>query len=255
VLNAVIIEDELKYLAVFKDMLEKACPDVRVIGTGGDMRSASELISSKKPDIVFLDIELTDGNTFDLLIDLEKKMGKDEFNKLCIIFTTAYNQFAIKAFRFSAIDYLLKPILKEELMEAVEKAKSRKAVLKTNANSLLLENVSNQNEKKICLSTLSESRICRVDEIVRCESEHNYTTFFFINEKPLMISKTLKEYEDLLKEYGFERVHQSHLINNRFIKSYIKKENGFIQLKDDTMIPVSRRKKEVVIELMKSLRK
>jgi two-component system LytT family response regulator len=255
VLNAVIIEDELKYLSVFKDMLEKTCSDVRVIGTGGDMRSASDLISSKKPDIVFLDIELTDGNTFDLLIDLEKKMGKEEFNKLNIIFTTAYNQFAIKAFRFSAIDYLLKPILKEELMEAVEKAKLRKAVLNTNANSLLLENVSNKNEKKICLSTLSESRICRVDEIVRCESEHNYTTFFFINEKPLMISKTLKEYEDLLKEYGFERVHQSHLINNRFIKSYIKKENGFIQLKDDTMIPVSRRRKEVVIELMKSLRK
>jgi len=252
VLRAVIIEDELKYLSVFKEMLERSCPDIRLVGTGGNLRSAFELITSQKPDIAFLDIELTDGNTFDLLIDLEKKMGKEEFNKLCIIFTTAYNQFAIKAFRFSAIDYLLKPILKEELMEAVEKAKAR---LNTNANSLLLENVSNQNEKKICLSTISESRICRVDEIVRCESEHNYTTFFFVNEKPLMISKTLKEYEDLLKEYGFERVHQSHLVNNRFIKAFVKKENGFIQLKDNTMIPVSRRKKDVVVELIKSLKK
>lgn len=253
-LKALIIEDEVKYLKVFKEMLERWCPDVEVTGQGGDMRTAEQLILNGNPDIVFLDIELSDGNTFDLLKQLEGKMGKERFNKLSIIFITAYNQFAIKAFRFSAVDYLLKPILKEELVEAVQKVRDRQQSLDKNAsNSLLLENVTAKTNKKICLSTVSESRICDVSDIIRCESEHNYTTFFFKSEKPLMVSKTLKEYEDLLKEYGFERVHQSHLINSRYIRSFIKKENGFIQLSDDTIVPVSRRKKDLVIELIKKL--
>jgi two-component system LytT family response regulator len=253
-LKALIIEDEVNYLKVFKEMLEKTCPDVQVIGQGGDMKTAEQLILGSDPDIVFLDIELSDGNTFDLLKQLEGKMGKEKFNKLSIIFITAYNQFAIKAFRFSAVDYLLKPILREELTEAVQKVRDRQKSAEKNAsNSLLLENVTARTNKKICLSTVGESRICDVSEIMRCESEHNYTKFFFKNEKPLMVSKTLKEYEDLLKEYGFERVHQSHLINTRYIRSFIKKENGFIQLSDDTMVPVSRRKKDLVIELIKKL--
>ncbi len=249
-LTAVIIEDEKKFLVAFKSILERTCPEVKLLGDCGSIKEAKELITTVKPDIIFLDIQLSDGNAFDLL-----KMLENDLNDLRIIFTTASNQYAIQAFRFSAIDYLLKPIVGEELKEAVKKVETLKQVMGSqNQYRVLLDNVSKtDSEKKIYLSTLSEMRVCSVNEIIRCESEHNYTTFHFKDAKPLMISKTLKEYEDLLKDSGFERVHQSHLVNMAYVKSYLKKENGFILMKDGTEIPISRRKKEHVLEILKKL--
>ena len=253
-LTAVIIEDEKKFLSAFKSMLEKNCLQVKIIGDCGNIKGAKLLISELNPDIVFLDIQLSDGNAFDLLRLLEQSLPEKNFNNLRIIFTTAFNDFAIQAFRFSAVDYLLKPIIPAELIDAVQKAENlKKAFGNDNQYRLLLNNVKPDSEKKIRLSTLTETRICPVSEIIRCESEHNYTTFYFVSGKPLMISKTLKEYEDLLKEHGFERVHQSHIINLSFIKSFLKKENGFILLKNGTEVPVSRRKKEHVLEIIKKL--
>jgi two-component system LytT family response regulator len=254
-LTAVIIEDERKFLSVFKSILSSACPEVTLLGDCGSIAEAKDLILTLSPDIVFLDIQLSDGNAFDLLQSLEKSLEKTIFNSLRIIFTTASNEFAIKAFRFSAIDYLLKPIMPNELKEAVQKAEILKnAVGGSNQYKLLLDNISTENsEKKICLSTQSETRVCSVDDITHCESEHNYTTFYFTKEKPLMISKTLKEYEDMLKEFGFERVHQSHLVNLNHIKSYLKKDGGYVLMKDGTEIPISRRKKEHVLDIIKSL--
>ena len=175
--------------------------------------------------------------------------------KLRIIFTTGFNEFAIQAFRFSAIDYLLKPIVKDELIEAVNKAGQLISSQGTeNQYKVLLENVAKSDtEKKICLSTSTEMRICEVHEIIRCEAEHNYTTFYFTSGKPLMISKTIKEYDDMLKDFGFERVHQSHLVNLKQIKSYLKKEGGFLLLNDGTEVPIARRKKDQVLEKMKNL--
>lgn len=249
-ITAVIIEDEKKFLTAFRSILEHNCPDVKLLGDAGSIKEAKELILREKPDIIFLDIQLSDGNAFDLLKTLEGNL-----NELRIIFTTASNQYAIQAFRFSAIDYLLKPIVSEELKEAVNKAETlKKALGNQNQYKILLDNVSKTDaEKKICLSTSTEMRVCEIKDIVRCESEHNYTTFHFSNAKPLMISKTLKEYEDMLKGSGFERVHQSHLINLSYIKSYLKKENGFILMTDGTEIPISRRKKEQVLEILKNL--
>jgi two-component system, LytTR family, response regulator len=252
-LSAVIIEDEKKFLVAFRAILQKACPEIKLLGDCGSIKEAQKLISDLKPDIVFLDIQLSDGNAFDLLQLLSK--DAELFNNLRIIFTTASNQFAIQAFRFSAVDYLLKPIIAEELKEAVKKAELlKKARGEQSQYRVLLDNMSQENkEKKICLSTLTELRVCSIHDIIRCESEHNYTTFFFSNAKPLMVSKTLKEYEDLLKEHKFERVHQSHLVNLAYIKSYIKKEHGFILMKDGTEVPISRRKKEQVLEILKNL--
>ena len=254
-LTAVIIEDEKKFLSAFKAIIAAACPHVKLLGDCGSVKEAKQLIADLKPDIVFLDIQLSDGNAFDLLRSLEADLDKNAFNDLRIIFTTASNQFAIQAFRFSAIDYLLKPIIANELQEAVKKAEVLKNALgNPNQYRVLLDNVSTPDaEKKICLSTLSEMRVCAVNDILRCESEHNYTTFYVVKDKPLMVSKTLKEYEDLLKEYGFERVHQSHLVNLKHVKSLIKKDSGFILMKDGTEIPISRRKKEQVFEIFKKI--
>ena len=254
-LTAVIIEDERKFLSAFRSILTSACPEVTLLGDCGSIAEAKDLILTLSPDIVFLDIQLSDGNAFDLLHALEKTLEKNIFNSLRIIFTTASNEFAIKAFRFSAIDYLLKPIMADELKEAVQKAKILKnAIGQANQYNVLLNNISPENnEKKICLSTQSETRVCSVNEITRCESEHNYTTFYFTKEKPLMISKTLKEYEDILKEYRFERIHQSHLVNLDHIRSYLKKDGGYVLMKDGTEIPISRRKKEHVLEILKNL--
>lgn len=254
-LTAVIIEDEKKYLSAFKEMLKTACPEVKLLGDAGAIVSARELINTIKPDIVFLDINLSDGSAFDLLQLLEEDRKKNKFD-LRIIFTTASNQFAIQAFRFSAVDYLLKPILTTELIEAVKKARHLKKIEGSgNQYKVLLDNVSkNENDKKICLSTLTEMRICDVNDIIRCEAEHNYTTFHFTNNKPLMISKTIKEYEEMLKDQDFERIHQSHLINLKQIKSLVKKEGGFILMKDGSEIPIARRKKEALLAKLKHLK-
>lgn len=250
-LSAVIIEDETRFLSAFKAVLQSACPELNLVGDAGSIASAMELIKKTSPDIIFLDIQLSDGSAFDLLKQLSSGGNKN----LRIIFTTGSNEFAIQAFRFSAIDYLMKPIIKDELIEAVNKAKTLiKIEGAENQYKVLLENVSKtDSEKKICLSTTNEMRICEVNNIIRCESEHNYTTFYFTNEKPLMISKTIKEYEDLLGSHGFERVHQSHLVNLKFVKSYLKKEGGFLLLTNGTEVPIARRKKDQVLEKVKNL--
>lgn len=253
-LSAVIIEDETRYLSAFKATLEKAYPEVKLKGDAGSIVSARELINREHPDIVFLDIQLSDGSAFDLLKQLESEREKRS-QPLRIIFTTGHNEFAIKAFRFSAVDYLLKPIVKEELVEAIDKAKN---LIQTqgseNQYKVLLDNVAKpDSDKKICLSTTTEMRVCEVHDILRCEAEHNYTTFHFVKQKPLMISKTIKEYEDMLKEYGFERIHQSHLVNMKYVKSYLKKEGGFLLMTNGDEVPIARRKKDQVLEKLKHL--
>jgi two-component system LytT family response regulator len=252
--SAVIIEDEKKTLSGFKEMLRTACPDVNILGDAGSIKEARELINKIKPDIVFLDINLSDGSAFDLLQLLENDRKTNKFD-LRIIFTTASNEFAIQAFRISAIDYLLKPILAVELIEAVKKAEHLKQIEGSNDRyKVLLDNVSKKDEdKKICLSTMNEMRICSVNDITRCEAEHNYTTFHFTNNKPLMVSKTIKEYEEMLKDQGFERIHQSHLINLFHVISLVKKEGGFVKMADGSEIPIARRKKEAVLAKLKHL--
>ncbi|MES2836839.1 MAG: LytTR family DNA-binding domain-containing protein [Bacteroidota bacterium] len=252
-LSAIIIEDEQQNLSALKYSLSLTCPDVNLIGECGSIAEAKALFKNNIPDIVFLDINLSDGNAFDLIDILEKDLKKEDFDTLKIIFTTASNKYAIRAFRISAVDYLLKPIIPSELKQAVDKVKILNSKKNYNYDyRLLLDNISNQTEeKKIHLSTLTETKKCSISEIIRCESEHNYTTFYFTKDKPLMVSKTLKEFEEILRDYGFERVHRSHLINLKFAKSYLKKDNGTILMIDGTEIPISRRKKEIVFNLFK----
>lgn len=248
-LRAVIVEDELRSRETLSGLLKLYCKNLEVVGEAENVSEGLAVIRQKNPDVVFLDIQMPDGSGFKLL----EKIEKIEFD---VIFTTAYDQFAIKAIRYSALDYLLKPIFPDDLINAVNKAEKNKQSLKSNSNiQVLLENISRPPAEppKIILSTSEKINVVRVDEIVRCESDNYYTMFYFTDGKRLLISKTLKEQEELLGEHNFIRPHKSHLINVKYIKSYLKTDGGVILMDDGSKVPVSRRKKEHIIEIINNL--
>ncbi len=248
-ITAVIVDDEKKSRDTLQGLLTKYCSNVVILGQADGCQTAIEEIKFRKPDAVFLDIQMPDGSGFKVLEEI------DEIN-FEVIFTTAYDQFAIKAIKYSALDYLLKPIIPDELKEAVVKLEQKK--LKGNINKnirVLLENVkaSSQQPKKIVLSTSEGMHIVDVSDIVRCQSDDYYTRFFLANDKMILISKTLKENEELLRGNNFIRPHKSHLINTAYIKSYVKSDGGYIIMKNGSKIPVSRRKREIVLETINNL--
>ncbi len=248
-LRAVIVEDELRSRETLSGLLKLYCKNLEVVGMAENVHEGKKVIQQKNPDVVFLDIQMPDGSGFKLLEQIEKI----EFD---VIFTTAYDQFAIKAIRYSALDYLLKPIFPDDLVNAVNKAEKNKRSQKSNSNiKVLLENINRPAAEppKIILSTSEKINIVKVDEIVRCESDNYYTMFYFTNEKKLLISKTLKEQEELLSEYNFIRPHKSHLVNVKYIKSYLKTDGGVILMEDGSKVPVSRRKKEHIMEIINNL--
>ena len=247
-ISAIIIENETNSLDSLKEDLKNYCPQVNVIGEGGKIEEGVALINQLKPQLVFLDIELDDGSGFELL----KKINSDTKNSLQIIFTTSHNEFAVKAFRFSAIDYLMKPIVAEELAEAVKKAEENINSKNLNAHiNVLFDNLKQQGKpQKIALASADSILVYKIENIVRCESQRNYTLFHFNNEKPLLVSKTMKEYEELLSSCGFERVHNSHLINMSFVKKYVKSDGGYIEMQDGSNVPVSQTKKEQIVKIL-----
>ncbi len=248
-IKALIIDDERRSRDTLRGMLEKYCDDVEVLGEADGMRTGIEGIRKLNPDVVFLDIQMPDGSGFRLLELL------DEIN-FEVIFTTAYDQFAIKAIRYSALDYLLKPIVPAELKNAVSKVERKKSDGTINRHiKVLLENLkdNNQASKRIVLSTSEGMHIIDIRDIIRCESDDYYTRFFIRDRKPILVSKTLKEHEEMLGEYGFIRPHKSHLVNISYIKSFIKTDGGYILLNDGTTVPVSRRKREKTIQELSHL--
>ncbi|MCK9290141.1 MAG: LytTR family DNA-binding domain-containing protein [Bacteroidales bacterium] len=248
-IRCIIVEDELKSRETLVGLLERFCPDVMVVAQATGVQSAREMIQKHRPDLVFLDIEMPDGSGFRLL---EYK----ELPEFVVIFTTAFDQFAIKAIRYAALDYLLKPIVPEELMDAVEKVRMHKEKESSMKNyEVLLSNLksSMSETRKIVLSTLEKKHVVDVDSILRCESDNYYTHFYFTNGKHLLISKTLKDVEAMLEGGSFIRPHKSHLINTRHIQNFIREEGGMITLSNGDRIPVSRRKKEKILEIIHNL--
>jgi two-component system LytT family response regulator len=248
-IRCIIIEDEAKSREALKGLLSRFCPDVLVAGEAAGVQEGRAAIVKYQPDLVFLDIEMPDGSGFRLLENIEKK----DFE---VVFTTAFDQFAIKAIRYAALDYLLKPIVPEELTAAVDKVRQLK-IKKSNIKNfeVLLSNI-NPNAlepKKIILSTIEKIHVVEVDTILRCESDNYYTHFYFTDGKHLLISKTLKDVEAMLEGGTFIRPHKSHLINTRFISNFIRDEGGFITLSSGDKIPVSRRKKEKILEIIHNL--
>ena len=251
-ITALLIDDDSNLRNGMKSLLARYAPEIRIIGEADSVESGVKIVLQNQPQVVFLDIHLGDGSGFDLLEEVNQR-GKLNSQ---IVFITAHEQYAIKAFRFSALDFLLKPVDPEELQKVIEKLQH---VIDKNDSvahiDLLLENIRKKvdNFKRIALSNSDGIHLFEVSDIIRCESEDNYTKFYIKNSKPILISKTLKEYEELLTEHGFERIHQSHLINLAYLKSYIKKDGGYVIMADNANLPISQRKKERLQELLKTL--
>jgi len=249
IIKSVIIEDEEQAITALKRELEENCPEVNVCGIASTISDAIKLIESAKPELVFLDIQLKDGTGFDLLEQIKHQDFK-------IIFTTAYSQFALQAIKISALDYLLKPIDTEELIEAVNKAKQ----ITLKHSRLKLENFiqnehANPLQKKVALQTSKGIFLYELKTIVRLQSEGNYTAIYFVNGKKEIVAKILRDFEELLENLGFIRIHNSHIINLNHLESYMSKDGGYVILLDKTTLPVSKRKKSSLLSLLNTLHK
>uniref|UniRef100_UPI0040498BFF LytR/AlgR family response regulator transcription factor n=1 Tax=Flavobacterium sp. TaxID=239 RepID=UPI0040498BFF len=252
-ITALLIDDDQNLRNGMRQILNIYAPEISIIGEASNVKTGIESIETLKPKVVFLDIQLGDGTGFDILEQLAKRNGKVTSH---IVFITAHEEYAIKAFRFSALDFLLKPVDPEELQKVIMKIKE---VLNQHDSfahiDLLIENIRKKTNhfNKIALSTSDGIHLFEISDIIRCESEDNYTRFFIKDSKSILISKTLKEYEELLVSHQFERIHQSHLINLSYLKSYIKKDGGYVVMTDNSHLPISQRKKDRLQQLLKSL--
>ena len=246
-IKAVIVDDSPEARASLSADLKKWCTAVELIGQAGSMAEGLKMLRELKPDVVFLDIELGDGNGFGLLEQLGETNTK-------VIFTTGMDNFGIRAIKFSALDYLLKPVDPDELVAAVEKlAQEHKKQSITENLKLLSEHFRSAPTtalKRLALNSADRVQVVNIGDIIRCESERNYTTFFLKDKKQIVVTKTLKEYEDLLEPNGFVRVHHSHLINLEHLKEFIKHDGGYALMDDNAHVPVSVRKKD---DLLKAL--
>lgn len=247
--TAIIVEDMPQALEMLKNDINSNFSDIEVVGTAKSVVEAAKLLRQNMPDILFLDIMLGDGTGFDILEIIPNLTSK-------IIFVTASDEYAIKAFKFAAIDYILKPYSIDDLKASVMKAKQQLVPAQEQLN-ILKDTIEQPNKKpqKISLHTLEKISIVDLDTIVRCESDSNNTQFYLSDGKKIFVTKTLKYFADILKEYGFVRVHQSHLINLQYIKEFIKSDGGYIILKDGSNVPVSVRKRAEVLEVISSIYK
>jgi len=242
-MKAVLIDDEKHNIDNLRELLSTYCPQVGIIGTAANADDGKTLIMRARPDIICLDIQMPQKNGFDLL----KELNTYDFE---VIFVTAHDQYAIRAMRFAAVDYLLKPIDINELQSAVDRAMKRQQLKEQNRqleNLIdLLKSRQNKEDQRIALNTLKETRFVKTGEIIRCESSNNYSTFYLQDGEALLVCRPIFEFEEILKDYGFIRCHQSHLVNKKFIKSWKKEYGDFLLLMNGNEVPVSRNKKEAV---------
>lgn len=247
-ISTVIVDDEPAIRDLNTKIIENKFDNIEVIGSFGTVADAVDFINKTKPQLLILDIRLTDGTGFNIIQKIEK------YN-YALIFVTAYNEFAIKAIKFSAIDYILKPIDEKEFCEAINRA------IQTIDNSKLPQQVEtffNYYEKKtqsrrIVLKTTEAINVVDVSDIIFCRSESNYTTFYLNDNSKIMVSRVMKEYEEMLSEYGFFRPHHSFLANLQYITKLDKSDGGFLIMKNGKEIPVSLRRKKKLIEILEKL--
>jgi two-component system, LytTR family, response regulator len=239
-IRTVLIDDESSARDTLRYQLGKHLPQVNIVGEADSVESGIRCIVNHEPDLVFLDIEMPLGSGFDVL-DETKHL------KFQVIFITAYSQYAIQAFKFSAAAYLLKPVRISDLKEAVEKVFGPE--FRTNGQrklSVLAHNVSSAGQAlpRLVLPDLTGFAVVDVPTIIRCEAERNYTRFYFTDQNPAIITRGLKEYEELLADSGFFRIHQSHLVNLAFVKRYIRGKGGEVEMSDKSVLPLSRTRKD-----------
>ncbi|MFD2145114.1 LytR/AlgR family response regulator transcription factor [Mucilaginibacter antarcticus] len=249
-IRGIIVDDEPNNVENLQAIIGTYCPEVEVLATAFNVADGIAAIKDHQPDLVFLDIQMPGASGFDLL----RAFTAVNFE---VIFITAFDQYGIQAIKFSALDYLLKPINITEFKQAIDKAKEKIVAKKRNHNidNLLDYIKTGQREvPKIALPTLTEIIYVKVDTIIRCEADNNYTAFYLNTGEQIVVCKTLKEFAELLAPHGFLRTHQSHLVNKQFVKSYLKEDGGMLLLTNQNKIPISRQNKDKIRdELNKSL--
>ncbi len=248
-MRAILIDDEISNLENLRTLLVKHCPQVAILATAQSVGEAVEAIAQHVPDVVFLDIQMGEQTGFDIL----KLLPVRNFE---VVFVTAYDQYGIQAVKFAALDYLLKPIDIDELISTVEKAESKLAKqLQSSQLEFLLQQLRKPETQlsKIALPMQSEIRYVPLSEIIRCEADNTYTQFFLAGSEKIVVSKSLKEYADLLCPNGFLRTHQSHLVNPKFVKSWLKEDGGMLHLLSGEKIPISKPNKDKVKQALQQL--
>ncbi len=242
-LKAIIIDDEPYCCEILAAMLESDCPDVKIISICKNANDALKAIRQQPPDLVFLDVEMPKMNGFEML----EQLPSINFH---LIFTTSYDQYALKAIRFSAIDYLLKPIDREELKKAVEKVRQRIQVPLPQQLEILMEKIKQPAKpvNKIALPTMEGLIMVPVDSIIYCESDDNYTHIHTKNKNKLTATRSLKDMEEILEQHSFIRVHRYYIVNLNEIEKYIKGDGGYLVMSDGNSIDVARNKKEVLLK-------
>jgi two-component system LytT family response regulator len=247
-LKTILIDDEPRGLNSLQKLLQLNCSDVEIVATCSNVDCAVEKINELHPDLVFLDIAMPVKSGFDLLNELKEIQFE-------VIFVTAHNKFMIEAFHFSAIDYLLKPVDDDLLVEAVKRAKKR-IIEKSGSKNIetFLHNIQQRqslHEMKLCIPSLKGFQVVELNDILYAEAAGNYTNFYFTNQHPICTSKPIHEYEELLSDAGFVRIHKSHVVNLLHVKEYLKGEGGSVVLSNGKEIEVSRRKKDAFLNKMK----
>ena len=245
-IKAIIIDDEIHCRKTLSMLLNEYCPDVEVIEQCGDAECGLAAIQKHKPHLAFLDIEMPNMNGFEML----EKLPAINFE---IIFTTSYDQYAIKAIRFSALDYLLKPVERQELQRAVQKVAQRLQSPLPQQLEILLQKIHQPTSpiQRIALPTMEGLQMIAVSSIISCASDSNYTVFFLKNKQKIIVSRPLKEIEEMLEEYSFLRVHNSYLVSLNEIDKYVKGEGGYLVMTDGSNIDVSRSKKETLLNKLR----
>lgn len=247
-IRTILVDDERDSIRVLQKLLEKYCPQVEVVGTAGGVETALEVIQAERPDLLFLDIEMTHGNAFDLLNQLRAMTFQ-------VIFVTAFDNHAIRAFKYSAVDYLLKPVDIDELVAAVERVQQRsKEKDVVQKMQVFLDNMGTLNlgQQKMAVPTVEGLIFINLKEVVRLEAKSSYTQILMENGEAVMATRSIRDYEDILPETSFCRIHNSHIINLFKIAKYHKGRGGYVILEDGSTIEVaSRRRQEFLRRLLK----
>ena len=242
-ITTIIVDDEKNSCEALQILLKDNCPEVHITAICNSGEEALQKIQLLHPQLIFLDIEMPNMNGFQLLEQLPKIYFE-------LIFTTSYDQYAIKAIKFSALDYLLKPVDREELQKAVQKVLKKVSGSISQQLEILLQKV-NQPAipvKRVALPTMQGLELVEINSIISCSANNNYTEFFLTDRKKILVSRTLKETEEMLEGYAFMRVHHSHIINLNEITRYVKGEGGYLIMTDSSTVDVSRSRKEVLMQ-------
>jgi len=245
-LKTVIIDDEQDAVDFINSIIGEYCSSLEVVGKANNVVQGIAVLNEKKPDLVFLDVEMPNGTGFDLLAQFPEK----DFD---VIFITAFNHYAIKAIKFSAVDYILKPININEFIEAVNRVIKKRSERSTPGNEnlrILMENLRSSFPSRLAIPTSDGMEYLNPKEIIRIEADRSYSWFFLSSNRKILVSKHLKEFQELLNDRYFFRPHNSHLINLKFVKKYIRKEGGYIEMTDNSLIPVSRNRKDIFLAHM-----